>query len=216
MISSNLLDLFAFPFFLEQISTADVVLAKASNPSKSSVLSSRYSSDLRQIQVYFCYNGDQRPRSWGMFPSSHSPNTSRYPIFLLFLHLSHPISRNWGTKSWFHQSLLPMSIFLGLWVTLIHLISFIKKPTKSPSNSLQWIYLPRTLRLPLEIGPKCLRDGETGFVGCPRKRVEIGNFMIWINAWLFRCLGWRGTTHFWLLHLISSPMPWMLSSLVMA
>ena len=37
---------------------------------------------------------------------------------------------------------------------------------------------PWNTRLPSEIGQKCPRDGETGFVGCPRKRVEIGNFMI--------------------------------------
>ena len=34
------------------------------------------------------------------------------------------------------------------------------------------------LKLPSEIGPKCLRDGEIGFVGCLRKRVEIGSFII--------------------------------------
>ena len=32
-------------------------------------------------------------------------------------------------------------------------------------------------KLPSEIGPKCLRDGEIGSVGCLIKRVEIGSFM---------------------------------------
>ena len=33
-------------------------------------------------------------------------------------------------------------------------------------------------KLSSEIGQRCLRDGEIGFVGYPRKGVEIGSFMI--------------------------------------
>ena len=128
-----------FPFFLflEQTLTTDVVIAKASNPSKPSVLSSRHPSDLRQIQTYFSYNGDHRPHPWGMPPSFYSPRISRHLVFLSFSNLFCPISRKWEMKSWFHQLLLLISIFLGLWANLIHLISSIKKPTKSLSNSLQ-------------------------------------------------------------------------------
>ena len=54
---------------------------------------------------------------------------------------------------------------------------------------------PGAPKLPSETGPKYLRDGEIGFAGCPRKRVEIRSFMIGINAWHFRCLEWRGMIH---------------------
>ena len=40
------------------------------------------------------------------------------------------------------------------------------------------IHPPRTPKLPSETGPKCLRNGEAGFIGYPRKRLEIGRFMI--------------------------------------
>ena len=146
-----------------------------------------------------------------MVTSDHVPEVclprfpfSKYrslPCISFSLNLFYPISRKWGTKSWFLQLLLPMFIFSGLWVILIHLISSIKKPTKSPSNSLQWICLLRIPRLPLEIDPKYLRDGEIGFVGYPRKKVEIRSFMIWINAWHSHCLEWRGKIHSWSLHL---------------
>ena len=33
-------------------------------------------------------------------------------------------------------------------------------------------------KTPFRNWPKCLRDGETGFVGYPKKRLEIGRFMI--------------------------------------
>ena len=107
------------------------------------------------------------------------------------------------------SAVTPNVYFSGLWVILIHLISSIKKPSKSPLNSLQWICPLGIPKLPSEIGPKCLRDGEIGFVGCLRKRLEIGSFMIWINAWHSRCLGRRGMIHSWFPHLISSPMPLM-------
>ena len=109
----------------------------------------------------------------------------------------------------------PISIFLGLWAIPIHLISSAKKPTKYPSNNLQWIYPLGIPKLSSEIGQKCLRDREIGSIGCLRKRVEIGSFMIWINGWPSHCPGWRGMTHSWFLHLISSPMPWMPLYLVM-
>ena len=115
--------------------------------------------------------------------------------------------RKWGTKFWFHQLFPPTSIFLGLWVTPIHPILFTKKPTKFPSNNLQWICPLGIPKLSSEIGQRCLRDGEIGSIGCLRKRVEIGSFMIWINDWPSHCPGWRGMIHSWFLHLISSPMP---------
>ena len=130
-----------FFLFLEQTLTADAVIAKASYPSKSSVLSSRHPSDLRQIQTYFGCNDDHWPCLWGMPPSLHSPSIGRYFVFLFFSNLFCPVSRKWGTKSWFHLLLLPISIFLGLWAILIHLISSAKKPTKSPLNNLQWFVL---------------------------------------------------------------------------
>ena len=63
-----------------------------------------------------------------------------------------------------------MFIFLGLWVILIHLISSVKKPTKSPSNSLQWICPLGIPKLPSETSQRCLRDGEIGSIGCLRKK----------------------------------------------
>ena len=39
------------------------------------------------------------------------------------------------------------------------------------------IHPPRAPKLLLETGPKCLRDGETGFIGYPRESLEIGRFM---------------------------------------
>ena len=144
-----------------------------------------------------------------MLSNSHSRNVGRYPVFPLSLNSFYSISRKWGTKYWFHQLLLLMFIFLGPWVILIHLISSIKKPTKSPSNSLQWICPLGIPKLSLEISPKCIREGEIGSVGCLRKRVEIGSFMIWINAWHSRCPGWIRMIHSWFLHLISDPMPLM-------
>jgi len=82
-----------------------------------------------------------------------------------------------------NEILIPSAVasnvyFLRPMGALTHLISSIKKPTKSPSNSPQWICPLGIPKLPSEIGPKCLRDGEIGFVGCLRKRVEIGSFMI--------------------------------------
>ena len=73
-----------FPFFLEQILISDAVIAKASNPGKSSVLSSHYSSILCQIQIYFGFNGDQQPCPWGMpskFPILQVPVATLYFIF---------------------------------------------------------------------------------------------------------------------------------------
>ena len=35
-----------------------------------------------------------------------------------------------------------------------------------------------TPKIPLEIGPKCLRDGETGSVECQTKRAETRKLMI--------------------------------------
>ena len=37
---------------------------------------------------------------------------------------------------------------------------------------------PGAPKLPSETSPRCLNDGEIGFVGCLRKRVEIWSFMI--------------------------------------
>ena len=139
------------------------------NPSKSFAPSNPYSSGLPQIQIYFGFDDDHRPCPRGMISNSHSWNVGRYPVFPLSLNSFYPISRKWGTKSWFHQLLLPMFIFLGLRVILIHRISSIKKPTKSPSNSLQWICPLGIPKLPLEIGLKCPRDGEIGSVGYPKK-----------------------------------------------
>ena len=37
-------------------------------------------------------------------------------------------------------------------------------------------------KIPLGIGPKCLRDGETGSKECQTKKAEIGKFTIQANA----------------------------------
>ena len=153
----------------------------ASNTSQSAVSSSHHSSYLCQIWTYSGYDGNQRPRPWGTLPNFRSPSTGCYPVFLLFLNLFHPIARKWGTKSWFHQLSFLMSIFSGLQVILIHPTLFVKKPTRSPLNSLQWIHLPR-IKLPSETSPKHLRDGEIGFAGYPQKRAETRSFMIWTSA----------------------------------
>ena len=121
----------------EPTPTANAVIAKASNPSKSAVPSSHLSSYLCWIRTFSDRNGNQRPRSWGMFPNFHSPSAGRYPVFLLLMNLLYLISRKWGTRSWFHQLLSLMLIFSGIWVILIHLILSAKKPTRSPLNSRQ-------------------------------------------------------------------------------
>ena len=127
-----------FPFFLflGQTLTADVVIAKASNPSKSSVLWSHHPSNSSSDSNLFRLQW--RPSTTFLRYASkfYSPSISRHLVFLFLSSSFHPITRKWGMKSWSHQLWLLISIFLGLWVTLIHPISSIKKPTKFPSNCL--------------------------------------------------------------------------------
>ena len=79
---------FPSPFFLSQLQTADAVIAEASNPSRSSIPTSRRPSDLRQIQTNF------RPRwqplttsLWyiSKFPFSEYPPLPHIFSFLEFI-----------------------------------------------------------------------------------------------------------------------------------
>ena len=110
-IISHSFSLFAFPFFLEQASTTKAAIAKAltlENPLLYQVV----------IQVIFL-----RFRSIlaVMVTSDHVPEVCfQVPVFqilavtLYFLSSQiyfYLVSRKWGTKFWFHQLLLLMSIF---------------------------------------------------------------------------------------------------------
>ena len=90
---SDSLGLFAFPFLLEQILTADAVIIKASNPSKSSVLSSHHPSDSSSDSNLFWLQW--RPSTTFLRYASkfYSPSISHHLVFLFFSSSFHPSPR---------------------------------------------------------------------------------------------------------------------------
>jgi len=85
--------LFPFFLFLEQTLTVDAVITKASNPSKSSVLSSHHPSDYSSHSNLFRLQW--RPSTTFLRYASkfYSPSIGRHLVFLFFSSSFHPIPR---------------------------------------------------------------------------------------------------------------------------